>query len=139
MIYASVSCNARLPRMAASIIWCAQLEAVCLTASVSQAELRHMVCRSMAIDATYAATSYLARPAQEIIGTNGRYTERAKLIDSASDFGRKEAQGGDPLQGFQLCHSLRARTGSGMGSLLLSVTRESTQIKVHLQCGGHHR
>jgi len=37
---------------------------------------------------------------------------------------RKEAEGCDCLQGFQLCHSLGGGTGSGMGTLLISKVRE---------------
>ncbi|CAE7518475.1 BTU1 [Symbiodinium sp. CCMP2456] len=36
----------------------------------------------------------------------GHYTEGAELIDSVLDVVRKEAEGCDCLQGFQLCHSL---------------------------------
>jgi len=37
---------------------------------------------------------------------------------------RKESEGCDCLQGFQLCHSLGGGTGSGMGTLLISKVRE---------------
>merc|ERR1712004_373266 len=37
---------------------------------------------------------------------------------------RKEAEGCDCLQGFQICHSLGGGTGSGMGTLLISKIRE---------------
>lgn len=37
---------------------------------------------------------------------------------------RKESEGCDCLQGFQICHSLGGGTGSGMGTLLLSKIRE---------------
>ena len=40
------------------------------------------------------------------------------------DIVRKEAEGCDCLQGFQLAHSLGGGTGSGMGTLLLSKIRE---------------
>lgn len=39
-------------------------------------------------------------------------------------FFRKEAEGCDCLQGFQLTHSLGGGTGSGMGTLLISKIRE---------------
>jgi len=39
-------------------------------------------------------------------------------------FYRKEAEGCDCLQGFQLTHSLGGGTGSGMGTLLISKIRE---------------
>ena len=50
----------------------------------------------------------------------GHYTEGAELIDSVLDVVRKEAEGCDCLQGFQLTHSLGGGTGSGMGTLLIS-------------------
>ena len=37
---------------------------------------------------------------------------------------RKEAEGCDCLQGFQLVHSLGGGTGAGMGTLLVSKVRE---------------
>jgi tubulin beta len=40
------------------------------------------------------------------------------------DVVRKEAEGCDCLQGFQICQSLGGGTGSGMGTLLLSKIRE---------------
>jgi len=54
----------------------------------------------------------------------GHYTEGAELIDNVLDVVRKEAEGCDCLQGFQICHSLGGGTGSGMGTLLLSKIRE---------------
>ncbi|CAE7040528.1 BTU1 [Symbiodinium sp. CCMP2592] len=50
--------------------------------------------------------------------------EGAELIDSVLDVVRKEAEGCDCLQGFQLCHSLGGGTGAGMGTLLISKVRE---------------
>merc|ERR1712032_1539293 len=47
----------------------------------------------------------------------GHYTEGAELIDSVLDVVRKEAEGCDCLQGFQVTHSLGGGTGSGMGTL----------------------
>merc|ERR1712147_154574 len=58
------------------------------------------------------------------MGAKGHYTEGAELIDSVLDVVRKEAEGCDCLQGFQLCHSLGGGTGSGMGTLLISKVRE---------------
>uniref|UniRef100_A0A3B3Y6P5 Tubulin beta chain n=1 Tax=Poecilia mexicana TaxID=48701 RepID=A0A3B3Y6P5_9TELE len=46
----------------------------------------------------------------------GHYTEGAELVDSVLDVVRKEAEGCDCLQGFQLTHSLGGGTGSGMGT-----------------------
>merc|ERR1712032_612147 len=54
----------------------------------------------------------------------GHYTEGAELIDSVLDVVRKEAEGCDCLQGFQVCHSLGGGTGSGMGTLLITKIRE---------------
>uniref|UniRef100_A0A1I8HV16 Tubulin beta chain n=1 Tax=Macrostomum lignano TaxID=282301 RepID=A0A1I8HV16_9PLAT len=54
----------------------------------------------------------------------GYYTEGAEIIDKVMDVIRKECEGCDCLQGFQLTHSLGGGTGSGMGSLLLSKIRE---------------
>ncbi|KAK4054892.1 hypothetical protein OIV83_000816 [Microbotryomycetes sp. JL201] len=54
----------------------------------------------------------------------GHYTEGAELVDSVLDVVRKEAEGTDCLQGFQLTHSLGGGTGSGMGTLLISKIRE---------------
>merc|ERR1712167_467200 len=44
--------------------------------------------------------------------------------DSVLDVVRKEAEGCDCLQGFQITHSLGGGTGSGMGTLLISKIRE---------------
>ena len=54
----------------------------------------------------------------------GHYTEGAELVDSVLDVVRKESEGCDLLQGFQLTHSLGGGTGSGMGTLLISKIRE---------------
>jgi len=54
----------------------------------------------------------------------GHYTEGAELIDAVLDVVRKEAEGCDCLQGFQVTHSLGGGTGSGMGTLLISKVRE---------------
>jgi len=65
--------------------------------------------------------------AQSGAGNNwakGHYTEGAELIDSVLDVVRKEAEGCDALQGFQVTHSLGGGTGSGMGTLLISKIRE---------------
>jgi len=56
--------------------------------------------------------------------TTSSSSEGAELIDSVLDVVRKEAEGCDCLQGFQLCHSLGGGTGSGMGTLLISKVRE---------------
>lgn len=54
----------------------------------------------------------------------GHYTEGAELVDSVLDVVRKEAEGCDSLQGFQITHSLGGGTGAGMGTLLISKIRE---------------
>jgi tubulin beta len=54
----------------------------------------------------------------------GHYTEGAELVESVTEVIRKEAEGSDSLQGFQLTHSVGGGTGSGMGTLLLSKIRE---------------
>ena len=54
----------------------------------------------------------------------GHYTEGAELVDQVLDVVRKEAEGCDCLQGFQLTHSLGGGTGSGLGTLLTSKVRE---------------
>lgn len=66
-------------------------------------------------------------PGQSGAGNNwakGHYTEGAELVDSVLDVVRKEAEGCDSMQGFQLTHSLGGGTGAGMGTLLISKIRE---------------
>jgi len=54
----------------------------------------------------------------------GHYTEGAELVESVLDVVRKEAEGCDCIQGFQMTHSLGGGTGSGMGTLLIAKIRE---------------
>jgi len=54
----------------------------------------------------------------------GHYTEGAELVENVMDVVRKEAEGCDCLQGFQLTQSLGGGTGSGLGTLLISKIRE---------------
>ncbi|KAK9453984.1 Tubulin/FtsZ, GTPase domain-containing protein [Dipodascopsis uninucleata] len=54
----------------------------------------------------------------------GFYTEGAELIEPILDVIRREAEGTESLQGFQLLHSLGGGTGSGLGTLLLSKIKE---------------
>ena len=61
----------------------------------------------------------------------GHYTEGAELIDTVLDVVRKEAEGCDCLQGFQLTHSLGGGTGSGMGTLLISKIKEDYPDKIN--------
>merc|ERR1712182_125075 len=64
------------------------------------------------------------------MGAKGHYTEGAELIDSVLDVVRKEAEGCDCLQGFQMTHSLGGGTGAGMGTLLISKIREEYPDRV---------
>lgn len=54
----------------------------------------------------------------------GHYTEGAELVESIMDVVRKESEGCDMLQGFQITHSMGGGTGAGMGTLLVSKIRE---------------
>ncbi len=54
----------------------------------------------------------------------GHYTEGAELVDNIMDVVRKESEGCDMLQGFQVTHSMGGGTGAGMGTLLVSKIRE---------------
>ncbi|KAJ1958289.1 Tubulin beta-1 chain [Dispira parvispora] len=60
----------------------------------------------------------------------GYYTEGAELVDSIMDVVRKEVEGCDSLQGFQVAHSLGGGTGSGLGSLLIQKIREEYPDRV---------
>ena len=79
-----------------------------------------------------SAIGNLFRPDNYIFGQSsagnvwakGHYTEGAELVDSVMDVIRREAEGCDSLQGFQITHSLGGGTGSGMGTLLISKIRE---------------
>eukprot|EP00493_Phyllostaurus_siculus_P010100 UN10238 len=73
------------------------------------------------------------KPDNMIFGANGagnnwakgHYTEGAELVESVLDTTRKEIEQCDAPQGFQICHSLGGRTGSGMGTLLLLKIRDA--------------
>ncbi|KAJ3526159.1 hypothetical protein NM208_g11322 [Fusarium decemcellulare] len=54
----------------------------------------------------------------------GHYTEGAELIEEVLEVVRREAEGCDCLQGFQITHSLGGGTGAGMGTLLIAKVRE---------------
>ena len=54
----------------------------------------------------------------------GHMTDGAELVDSVMDIVRKEQEGCDQCQGFQITHSLGGGTGSGMGTLLIGKIRE---------------
>merc|ERR1719379_615973 len=60
----------------------------------------------------------------------GHYTEGAELVDNVMDVVRKEAEGCDMLQGFQITHSMGGGTGAGMGTLLISKVREEYPDRV---------
>uniref|UniRef100_A0A1B0BI61 Tubulin/FtsZ GTPase domain-containing protein n=1 Tax=Glossina palpalis gambiensis TaxID=67801 RepID=A0A1B0BI61_9MUSC len=49
---------------------------------------------------------------------------QSPMVDQILDVIRKESEGCDCLQGFQLAHSLGGGTGSGLGTLLISKIRE---------------
>ena len=74
----------------------------------------------------------LYRPDNYVFGENGagnnwakgHYTEGAELVEQVLDVIRRESEGCDSLQGFQLCHSLGGGTGSGLGTLLLQRVKE---------------
>merc|ERR1712142_1291132 len=68
--------------------------------------------------------SYKGESDLQLERINVYYTEGAELVDSVLDVVRKESEGCDLLQGFQLTHSLGGGTGSGMGTLLISKIRE---------------
>ncbi|KAK6851454.1 Beta-1 and beta-2 tubulin [Apiospora arundinis] len=54
----------------------------------------------------------------------GYYGMEAGFLDQVVDAVRREAEGCDCLQGFQMAHSLGGGTGSGLGTLLLSKLRD---------------
>ena len=60
----------------------------------------------------------------------GHYTEGAELIDELMNVVRRDAEGCDCMQGFQLTHSLGGGTGSGLGTLLISRIREEYPDKI---------
>jgi len=80
----------------------------------------------------------LFKPDNFIYGQNGagnnwakgHYTEGSLIIESAMDAIRREAEGCDSLQGFQLTHSLGGGTGSGFGTLLLAKLAEEYQDRM---------
>ncbi|KIK28825.1 hypothetical protein PISMIDRAFT_27315 [Pisolithus microcarpus 441] len=70
----------------------------------------------------------LFRPDTYFTGDSGAGNNWAKgwaeLIDSVLDIVRRQSEGCEALQGFQIIHSLGGGTGAGLGSLLLSKLRE---------------
>ena len=53
----------------------------------------------------------------------GFYTDGAALVEEITDVARKEVEGCDNVQGFQLIHALGGGTGSGLGTLLINKIR----------------
>lgn len=47
------------------------------------------------------------------------FSQGERLQEEVFDILDREAEGGDSLQGFVLCHSIAGGTGSGMGSYIL--------------------
>ncbi|KAJ2896376.1 tubulin/FtsZ family protein [Zalerion maritima] len=72
------------------------------------------------------------RPDNFVIGQSGggnnwakgHYTVGVELVDGILDVIRREAEGCDCLQGFQITQSLGGGTGSGLDTLLMSKIRE---------------
>eukprot|EP00931_Biecheleriopsis_adriatica_P046036 TRINITY_DN26403_c0_g1_i1.p1 TRINITY_DN26403_c0_g1~~TRINITY_DN26403_c0_g1_i1.p1 ORF type:complete len:466 (+),score=105.63 TRINITY_DN26403_c0_g1_i1:34-1398(+) len=86
-----------------------------------------------AVDAVRASPfGQLFHPDNCIVGNSGAgniwargyYTEGGDMVEHVLDVVRKEAEGCDCLQGFQMCHSLGGGTGSGMGTLIINQLRE---------------
>ncbi|CAA7267545.1 unnamed protein product [Cyclocybe aegerita] len=93
-----------------------------------QVDLEAGVCnklRSGVLGSLFRPDTYLT--SESGAGNNwakGYYTEGAELVDSILDIVRRQAEGCDALQGFQILHSLGGGTGAGLGSLMLSKLRE---------------
>lgn len=88
--------------------------------------LNEYICKEL-IFLAFNKTHSLFLIGQSGAGNNwakGHYTEGAELVDSVLDVVRREAEGCDCVQGFQLTHSLGGGTGAGMGTLLISKIRE---------------
>jgi len=60
----------------------------------------------------------------------GYYTEGAEMVDEVLDAIRREVEGCDQVQGFQICHSLGGGTGSGLGTLLMTKIHEAYPDRV---------
>lgn len=85
------------------------------------------------MDATKSSRfGQLFRPDNFVFGQSGAgncwakgyYTDGAELIEQVLEVIRKEAEGCDCLQGFQVTQSLGGGTGSGLGTLMISKVRE---------------
>ncbi|XP_014786384.1 tubulin beta-1 chain [Octopus bimaculoides] len=62
----------------------------------------------------------------------GYFTEGAELCDTVYDIVRKEAEGCDCIQGFQLTHSIGGGSGGGLGALLMSKIKEEFSDRINL-------
>lgn len=62
----------------------------------------------------------------------GHYTEGAELLESVMDILRKEAEGCDCIQGFQVAHSIGGGCGGGMGTLLLQRIKEEYSDRINI-------
>ena len=60
----------------------------------------------------------------------GHLTDGAELLDSIMDIIRKEYEGCDKCQGFQVTHSLGGGTGSGLGTLVIAKMKEENQASI---------
>jgi cell division GTPase FtsZ len=76
------------------------------------------------VNSSAQTTSFSVGQEQETTGAKGHYTEGAELVDQVLDVVRRETEGYDCLQGFQITHSLGGGTGAGMGTLLIAKIRE---------------
>ncbi|TNV80488.1 hypothetical protein FGO68_gene9513 [Halteria grandinella] len=71
--------------------------------------------------------------AQNGAGNNwskGYYTEGAEIVEQVLDQVRREVEGTDCLQGFQMMHSLGGGTGSGLGSSLIDKLSQEYPEKI---------
>ena len=59
----------------------------------------------------------------------GFYTDGAALVEAITDVTRREVEGCDNVQGFQLIHALGGGTGSGLGTLLINKIRYKMTFK----------
>ncbi|XP_050684694.1 tubulin beta-4B chain-like [Leptidea sinapis] len=62
----------------------------------------------------------------------GHYTEGLEILESTLDVVRREAEGCDCLQGFQMSHSLGGGTGAGLGTLIINRIREEYPDRIIL-------
>jgi tubulin beta len=60
----------------------------------------------------------------------GHYTEGAEIVETVMETLRKEVEGCECLQGFQISHSLGGGTGSGLGTLLVTKIKEDYPDKI---------